>query len=355
MLHVMSELLLFASPSVPVSVDVTARRFQANASFLPDKTKLWKHPLAEDGWVHAHNAIRGELDVMQNVLDHIGRRPLQAWEASSLQAWWEGHVIHLHDHHENEDHKFSPYMATRINLPPKLTTDHVPLVRTLDLLGARIGTLREGASVTSLRRQWSKYVATMKPHLIEEERVALPLLRAYFTPPEVGKLVEQILGGAPPVSLGSFFYFMGGTREACARFMANEGIPFFVWYLAFAGHVATYHDLMVRHTDALLAGVPPPVAASAAPSPVAIAALTILAVAAAAVAHRRLAHRRTARAAGLVSVRYSASKGTATVATPSSPAHKTFSAARRLARQAGCPATPKAQGAFKARWPAPAC
>lgn len=270
------------------TIDVTHPRYRANVS-LPDKTHLWAHPMEEDGWVHAHNALRGEIDVMRDILQALGRRSLKAWEVSSLQSWWTGHEIHVHDHHANEDLKFSPYMATRINLPAKLTTDHMPLVEMLDALGARINRLREGDSAVELRREWTRYERLMKPHLREEEQIALPLLRAYFTPAEVGKLVESILGESPQVSLGSFLYFMGGTREACAKFMENEGIPFFVWYIAFKGHIQVYQDQMVRHADALRSGTPPPPVSQS--STLTMLVLTLVVLGTSAVARRRLAKR----------------------------------------------------------------
>ena len=83
-------------------------------------------------------------------------------------------------------------------------------------------------------------------------------LPAYFAPKEMEKQVMKILANSPRLSLGSFFYHMGGTRQACAKFMANEGIPFFVWFLEFAGHVAIYKEGMAKYADALIAGVPPP-------------------------------------------------------------------------------------------------
>lgn len=40
-------------------------------------------------------------------------------------------------------------------------------------------------------------------------------------------------------------------------FMEREGIPWFVWHIAFKGHLAAYHERMHKHSEALLAGVPP--------------------------------------------------------------------------------------------------
>jgi len=175
----------------------------------------------------------------------------------------------------------------------------------------------------------------MLPHLHEEEAVALPLLRAYFTPAEVGKLVQDILGNAPPVALGSFLYFMGGTRQACAKFMENEGIPFFVWYIAFKGHLQVYHERMGRHHDALLSGVPP---VASGPSALGLV-ITLGLVAATVVATRRLRRyhiflKRTALHAIV----------------PPSPSHTTL-AKRHLWNKVGCPSTPTKQRDFRVAWP----
>jgi len=329
-MHLMDWLPIFSSPfavhlnglHTPMLIDVANTRLAVDAvAFPPDKTPLWLHPLEEDGWTHAHNAVRGELSVMNKVLKVIGDRPLAEWEVSSLRTWWENHLVHVHDHHYNEDAIFTPFMATRFHVPAKLTTDHVPLVAKLDALSRRIDALRAGATVGDLRSEWSRYDKMMRPHLFEEEQVALPLLRAYFEPKEVGALVEKILGSAPPVALGSFLYFMGGTKEACSKFMENEGIPWFVWYLAFSGHLAVYHEKMVKHAEALLSGVPPPPDASNLPvAPLGVALAAILA---------SLALYRRRRAA-------SKSLGLNVVAVPPSPSHKTLSPTRKFTRPRIC-------------------
>lgn len=320
-------IVAFASPSLRLDglntliVDATHPRFTANASFLPDKTALWKHPLEEDGWTLAHNALRGEIETLKNVLSHLGDRRLAEWEVESLQAWMNGHMIHVRDHHYNEDKAFTPYMETRIVLPEKLTTDHVPLVRIIEDTERKVAALKEGSAARDIRAMWGRYERMMLPHLHEEELVGLPLLRAYFEPAEVGALVEKILSTGPPVSLGSFFYFMGGTREACSFFMANEGIPWFVWYLAFSGHVAVYEEKMVKHVNALLHGVPPLPDATRGPSAFLLAIALVVSVA---------LLRRASRRAGRVTSE--TGNGFNVVAVPPSPDLKTLSPSRKFAR-----------------------
>ena len=79
-------------------VDATSPSYQVDAAYAPDKQSLWAHPMESDGWTHAYNAIRYELAAMSGVLAKLGSRPLSAWEVESMQAWWKGHAIHIHDH-----------------------------------------------------------------------------------------------------------------------------------------------------------------------------------------------------------------------------------------------------------------
>jgi agmatine/peptidylarginine deiminase len=48
----------------PTASDPTASKYQVSPEFGPDKTNTWSFPPEEDGWMHAHNAIRGELLIL---------------------------------------------------------------------------------------------------------------------------------------------------------------------------------------------------------------------------------------------------------------------------------------------------
>ena len=95
--------------------------------FEPDKRDLWKIPPEKTGWVIAHNAIRGEINTFEEALKNI-KNPLQKSQIESIRVWWNGHSIHIHEHHSNEDDVFNPFLRTRINYPDKLESDHVQLV-----------------------------------------------------------------------------------------------------------------------------------------------------------------------------------------------------------------------------------
>ena len=143
----------------------------------------------------------------------------------------------MHSHHKNEDEIFNPVMKERISWPEKLETDHEGLVAHLEKLKGLVGALSAGnasSGIAELCTAWSAYKDDMLPHLAEEEAQGLPLCRAFFTPKEVGKIVQRILGNpdAPKEEMGSFIHYMGEDHFRKV-FMPQEGIPFFVWFLDF--------------------------------------------------------------------------------------------------------------------------
>lgn len=232
-------------------VDTSDLSLQADKNFPPDKESTWKHPAEKDGWVRAHDSIRGELDKMLKVLRHLGDRELKPWEATAIKEWWAGHQEHIHGHHSNEDDLLNPFLRTRIVYPEKLEHDHSFLVQCMTDIDAIVKDITNAAA---LLPKWKEYRNFMYPHLHEEEQVGLPLVRAYFTPQEFAPTLQAILKKASPIELGSFFHHIGGKKDIM-EFMKQEGIPFFVWYLEFKGMRALYREKMESKIEALLAGV----------------------------------------------------------------------------------------------------
>eukprot|EP00931_Biecheleriopsis_adriatica_P100987 TRINITY_DN76216_c0_g1_i1.p1 TRINITY_DN76216_c0_g1~~TRINITY_DN76216_c0_g1_i1.p1 ORF type:complete len:263 (+),score=66.52 TRINITY_DN76216_c0_g1_i1:79-867(+) len=244
---------------IPSNYAVDAKQFPA------DKEVLWKHAAHEDGWTHAHNAIRMELDNFMEALKAVQSRAamgnLIQWEITAMQKWWDSHEKHTHSHHHNEDDLFNPFLKTRIQYPKKLETDHVGLVAKMNHIKKLIGGLDVNISncVDLLVTSWGEYSSMMKAHLREEEEVGIPLMRAFFSPEEIGKLVQQILGSpdAPQEEMGSFIFCMG--EEAFRnKFMPQEGIPFFVWWVGgFSSKLEYYKSTVASQINGLTTGVPP--------------------------------------------------------------------------------------------------
>jgi hypothetical protein len=249
-----------SSGEVP-EVDVRDPQWQVSQSHAPDNGGTWSFPPERDGWVLAHNALRGEVEEFEDALVRLVALdlPLPAWAAESAREWWRYHHHHIHSHHTNEDELLNAFLRTRFHYPPKMEADHTVIVGMLNELDALIGHLREGSPPADLRAvhaQWLTYKTTLFPHLIEEERVGLPLLRAYFAPDEIAPVIQKIVKRSTAEEMGSFIRFQG-KKQFREQFMVDNKIPGFVWHVQFNGQLKAYTNNVGRHIDALRRGVPP--------------------------------------------------------------------------------------------------
>jgi hemerythrin-like domain-containing protein len=238
--------------------DTTDKKYQASAEFKPDKESTWTFPSQHDGWVHAHNALRGELTAVREALVAVENRriPLEEWEINALKRVTSAHFEHIHAHHSNEDDLFVPELRKRINFPEKLVTDHIGLVEKLEELENIINNIKVGDLLhdSNLLQQWITYQEMMLPHLKEEEDIGLPLMRAYYTPKDIAPIVQKLVAKSPTIEIGSMIYFMGVDR--CRNeFMKQEGIPGFVWYVDFKFKYKYFVKEFVHNVDALRSGV----------------------------------------------------------------------------------------------------
>lgn len=242
------------------TVDTSDEKFQRNQEIKPDKGHLWKEqPIEEDGWVHAHNALRGELEDMKKSLllfPHNFPDGAPSWTIDLIMSVWKEHETHVISHHTNEDDIMTPFMKERIILPDKLEEDHQSIVDSMKRVSASIKSLKEGDSIDGVMNALLAYEGLLLPHLLEEERVALPLCRAYFTPSEVRAKVLSMSKGGPAVEMGSFIHYMteDGFRK---KFMKQEGIPSFVWWLVMKPKYRYFMKNVKEPLDALRIGKEP--------------------------------------------------------------------------------------------------
>jgi hypothetical protein len=241
-------------------IDTSDIKFQRKEDSKPDKEHLWKEqPIEEDGWVHAHNALRGELEDMKESMLLFSRNypdGAPSWTIELIKSVWKEHQTHVISHHTNEDDIMTPFMKERIVLPDKLEEDHKCIVDRMKSVSTCIESLKEGDSIDEVMNALFAYEAVLLPHLLEEEHVALPLCRAYFTPKEVRAKVMKMSKGGPAVEMGSFIYYMteDGFRK---KFMKQEGIPSFVWWLVMKPKYRYFMKHVKEPLDALRNGTEP--------------------------------------------------------------------------------------------------
>jgi hemerythrin-like domain-containing protein len=241
--------------------NATDKVYQETPMYLPDKESTWSYPACKDCWVHAHNALRGEMtDIKDTLIAIEGRnQPLVEWELVALRKLIKSHFMHKHSHHSKEDHLFIPELQKRIKLPSKLVDDHLGLVKEFEKLESILSSLKVGDHLqpSELLQHWSIYQEMMLPHLQEEEDIGLPLMRAYFTQMDITPLIQKLMAHGPKCEMGSFIHYMGGPEPFRAEFMKQEGMPGYAWYVDFHAKYKYFMTEFIQNADALKNGIQP--------------------------------------------------------------------------------------------------
>ena len=225
---------------------------QKDSNFPPDKEGTWSHAKETDGWMHAHNAIRAEIELLLSSLEPLMREELSTAKIYFIQTAWKCHYDHVHAHHSNEDLLFVPFLSTRFEYPEQHEADHEALISSLESLRAVVESLAPGDTCGALYDGLKEYQSIMLPHLAAEEGDCLPLMRAFFTQEEIAPMVQKIIAAGPIVEMGSFIACMG-VEAFRNDFMVQEGIPVFVWEKDFKARYQVYEKQFVKPLELLSA------------------------------------------------------------------------------------------------------
>lgn len=191
--------------------------------------------------MHAHDALRYEMGLLKEALESAKKRSSSSkkFEVDCLKSAWECHAKHIHSHHSNEDELFVPFLRERIVYPEKPVTDHIGIDEKHKKISNMVMEFKEGSSFEDLYTEIVEYENLVLPHLKFEEDLCLPLMRAYFTPEEIGPMVQKIVAAGPKEEMGSFICCMG-EETFRKEFMVQEGIPDFVWEADFEKRKAAF-------------------------------------------------------------------------------------------------------------------
>jgi iron-sulfur cluster repair protein YtfE (RIC family) len=92
----------------------------------------WTFPLEDDGLFKIHNALRMDMSDFQDIAERLSStQEVQQWEKQALAQVWSFFENTVHEHHDNEEQIFFPWIATRGELPKRLASDHVALMEML--------------------------------------------------------------------------------------------------------------------------------------------------------------------------------------------------------------------------------
>lgn len=181
-------------------------------------------PLARTRRCAAHDAFRKDMALFSRALAAVN--PSQDWQLRNLAEYFDIYAALVHEHHDNEESIFFPWIATRVALPPKLSADHKTLVAWLVELEGLIKKLRDtpgsqGAARQQLlaqtRELWAKYDASFREHIGEEDVLIWPLMRAHFTLKEYEAVTAKIMKNAQ--SLGHYllpWFCAAGDKDMVA-------------------------------------------------------------------------------------------------------------------------------------------
>ena len=246
--------------------NVSDPRWQVSEKYPPDKSHLWSYPVAIDGWTLAHDALRGEVrdfdTVLQTLQDEQQQMMMGSQQATAMQAWWRGHYVHLLNHHKNEDDILKAFVQQRFHYPSFMEIQHDNILTLLDELNELVGNVLVHASTDQGRAsivldqiypKWTSYREELLPHLKAEEDNVIPLVRAYFTPREVQKLVRQLLRRGPAVETGSIVHYVG--RDKMKDSMQRQRVPrplaSIVWFLILNPRTRQYNKTMLRYLETM--------------------------------------------------------------------------------------------------------
>lgn len=109
-------------------------------------------------------------------------------------------------------------------------------------------------SIEAFQSMFQQYAAELRQHLKDEEDTALPLLRAFFTQDEFKATGKQM--GIEGGHAGSFVYYIGEERFR-KELMPKWGMPFFLWYIAFAPAIKEYRLQVIVPGECITANTPP--------------------------------------------------------------------------------------------------
>jgi len=179
----------------PVSAQL-ARQLTSEVIGLEGASLDW----CDESYLIVHEPIRWDLQEAERLLQLPHFDGTVSWKVENFFNWYRLFSGIVHHHHDVEEKIAFPMLAARCSVPPRMSSDHKSLLKTMDdirdsqipFAKAKDDSDRKAAA-SALRVLWKDFAATMRQHLAEEERVLTPLIRQYITPEEDKALVQQVL------------------------------------------------------------------------------------------------------------------------------------------------------------------
>lgn len=239
--------------------------YQVQPKYRPDKSSSWTYGLDTDGWMIAHDALRGEVSDFESVLNASKHR-ISHSQTVAIQKWWSLHVKHMQSHHKNEDKIVKHFVSQRFIYPEFMEHDHALINDHLEAINNVITELvntttdiinvnqtdAEGRlpKIMKLQLAWKAYMTDLLPHLKAEEDICIPLMRAYFTMSQVHHLSHRLAQSGPKVETGAIVHYAG--REKVLATMEAQRVPVALQTIAWVLILRPRHEYYQREMIHLL-------------------------------------------------------------------------------------------------------
>lgn len=158
-----------------------------------------------------HEALRHELLVLQKNVEALTMTSLsnKNYLCDSKDSSWRFTFFaeyvcdyfyeFVHEHHDNEEKIYFPWISTKAKIPEKYSKSHEDLVSLLDKMKETCEVIltKKGIScdneVKILQETTPKFCSDMLEHMKEEEEIIPKILRDKFTKEEESKIVNKIV------------------------------------------------------------------------------------------------------------------------------------------------------------------
>lgn len=223
---------------------------------MPKDAKGWVDA-KDSGWYYAHEAIRADVRDMLAVLDRLATTASPAkWELDSLLIVWGYVVDFIHHHHDNEEQFFFPKLKERVELPPRLETDHKTMVEMLTATDA----LFKAEHAKASGHKWAEVAsslraleAVMLPHLLEEEVDTLPAMMSNFTAKDFEPIENKMIKQLPWHSMGHLYRRLKDDMDTKRKHATETlGVPGVIWSQVLRPRIERYQAEVGWHFEALL-------------------------------------------------------------------------------------------------------
>jgi len=158
-------------------------------------------------------------------------------------------------HINNMDNNFHPFVHARVSLTDEFEKSHEELKALLHTLDTAICN-RVWKKASEIAPLWHGYRTALYPHLVEEENIVIPLMRAYFEPAEVQAKITAIIKSTPKLAVGSIIHHLAGGKDGVMTFMARQGYAWHAWYTEVHATRTMYREQMESKIESLLRGEP---------------------------------------------------------------------------------------------------